>query len=108
MESGLKHLWLAMILQEGDEVSEFQPICEVQSDKASIEITSRYSGTIARVHNKVGDLIKVSNLLIARVVPCLDLTSSRRLMRVCGGYKRQPVAAHIWAVVSVITISCLS
>ena len=50
-------------LQEGDEVSEFQPICEVQSDKASIEITSRYSGTVSRVYNNVGDLVKVSRAL---------------------------------------------
>jgi hypothetical protein len=40
-------------------VEEFQPICEVQSDKASIEITSRYAGQITKLHYTVGDLVKV-------------------------------------------------
>ena len=46
-------------LQEGDVVEEFGPLCEVQSDKASVEITSRYSGTIARLHHQPGDMVQV-------------------------------------------------
>lgn len=45
--------------QVGDSVEEFQPICEVQSDKASIEITSRYSGKITNLHHAQGDMVKV-------------------------------------------------
>lgn len=50
-----------MHAQEGDAVTEFQPICEVQSDKASIEITSRYTGTIVKIHHHKGDIVKVGS-----------------------------------------------
>jgi 2-oxoisovalerate dehydrogenase E2 component (dihydrolipoyl transacylase) len=43
----------------GDAIEEFQPLCEVQSDKASIEITSRYRGTVAALKHAEGDVVKV-------------------------------------------------
>jgi glycine cleavage system H lipoate-binding protein len=46
-------------VQEGQELEEFQKMCEVQSDKASVEITSRYSGTVAKLHATVGDIVQV-------------------------------------------------
>lgn len=51
-------------VKEGDVVDEFQPLCEVQSDKAAIEITSRYAGTIVKVHHAQGDLVKVGAPLV--------------------------------------------
>lgn len=59
---------IAWHVKEGDAVEEFQPICEVQSDKASIEITSRYSGTIVRIHHSKGDMVKVGAPLLDMVV----------------------------------------
>ena len=45
-------------------MSQFDPICEVQSDKASVTITSRYDGVIKKVHYKVDDTALVGNPLV--------------------------------------------
>lgn len=46
-------------MQEGQSIIEFDKMCEVQSDKASVEITSRYSGTVLRLHAAEGDIVQV-------------------------------------------------
>lgn len=43
----------------GDTVEEFQQLCEVASDKASVEITSRFAGTVAKLHHAPGDMVQV-------------------------------------------------
>ncbi len=48
-------------VKAGDSVKSFDRICEVQSDKATVEITSRYAGKIAAVHYKEGEIVKVSS-----------------------------------------------
>ncbi len=48
----------------GSQVDEFQPLCEVQSDKATVEITSRYKGKITAVHHKIGEMAKVGSPLV--------------------------------------------
>ena len=37
----------------------FDRLCEVQSDKANVEITSRYDGIITAVHHAEGHIVKV-------------------------------------------------
>ncbi|XP_021770836.1 lipoamide acyltransferase component of branched-chain alpha-keto acid dehydrogenase complex, mitochondrial-like [Chenopodium quinoa] len=59
---------LKWFVQEGDEVEEFQPLCEVQSDKATIEITSRYRGKISHILHAPGDIVKVGETLLKMAV----------------------------------------
>ncbi|CDJ36803.1 uncharacterized protein EMH_0096390 [Eimeria mitis] len=41
-----------------------EEVCEVQSDKAAVEITSRYSGKILKLYAQEGDTVKVGGPLI--------------------------------------------
>lgn len=48
----------------GDHVDQFDPICDVQSDKANVSITSRYDGKIVSIKYEIGDMAKVGTPLI--------------------------------------------
>ncbi|XP_027014941.2 lipoamide acyltransferase component of branched-chain alpha-keto acid dehydrogenase complex, mitochondrial isoform X2 [Tachysurus fulvidraco] len=51
-------------VKEGDRVSQFDSICEVQSDKASVTITSRYDGVIRKLYYDVDSIALVGKPLI--------------------------------------------
>lgn len=55
---------LQWFVEVGEEVKQFDRICEVQSDKATVEITSRYDGRIASLEYQVGDMAKVGQPLL--------------------------------------------
>jgi 2-oxoisovalerate dehydrogenase E2 component (dihydrolipoyl transacylase) len=50
-------------VEPGSLVEEFDVLVEVQSDKASVEITSRYAGKVAEHCYKVGEVAKVGSAL---------------------------------------------
>ncbi|RFU36016.1 hypothetical protein B7463_g339, partial [Scytalidium lignicola] len=45
-------------------VEEWDKLCEVQSDKASVEITSRFAGVIKRLHYDAGEMAQVGKPLV--------------------------------------------
>lgn len=54
----------------GDKVSQFDSICEVQSDKASVTITSRYDGVIRKLYHDVDAIALVG-------APLVDIETDR-------------------------------
>lgn len=51
-------------VKEGTQIKQFEKIAEVQSDKATVEITSRYDGIVKKLHYAVHDMAKVGEPLI--------------------------------------------
>ncbi|CAG9536848.1 unnamed protein product [Cercopithifilaria johnstoni] len=59
-------------VKEGDHVTQFDNICEVQSDKASVTITSRYDGIIRKLYYNIEDIAKVGTALVDIEVEGVD------------------------------------
>lgn len=55
---------IAVLVKVGDAVEEGDPILEVETDKASVEIPSPFTGTVQEIMVKAGDVVKVGNLLM--------------------------------------------
>lgn len=62
-------------VKEGDPIEEFQPVCEVQSDKATIEITSPYTGIIKTLRHPIGATVPVGDVLAEIQQPGGEATS---------------------------------
>jgi 2-oxoisovalerate dehydrogenase E2 component (dihydrolipoyl transacylase) len=54
---------LQVFVKEGDVVQEFDKLCEVQSDKATVEITSKVSGTIQKLYVTKGASANVGSVI---------------------------------------------
>jgi pyruvate dehydrogenase E2 component (dihydrolipoamide acetyltransferase) len=55
---------LKVLVAEGDTVAEDQPLFEIETDKAAIEVPSPYAGRVARIHVHEGDTVAVGAVLV--------------------------------------------
>lgn len=53
-----------VLVSEGDEVEKDQPLLEIESEKATTEVPSSESGTVATIHVAAGDTIKPGDVLV--------------------------------------------
>ena len=53
-----------ILVQSGDRIQEEDPLITLESDKASMDVPSPFSGTISSIHLKVGDKVSEGNLIL--------------------------------------------
>ena len=56
---------LKVLIAEGDMVAEDQPLMEIETDKAAIEVPSPFAGRVARIHVQAGDTVAVGAVLVS-------------------------------------------
>jgi 2-oxoisovalerate dehydrogenase E2 component (dihydrolipoyl transacylase) len=56
---------LEWLVKEGDNIVEDQPVAEVMTDKATVQIPAMYTGVVRKLHYKEGDIAKVHAPLFA-------------------------------------------
>ena len=54
-----------VLVQTVDEIAEYQPMLEVETDKAAVEIPAPKAGRVAQVHVAAGQVVKVGQVLIS-------------------------------------------
>ncbi len=52
-------------VKSGDQVKYDQPLCEIMTDKATVEIPSAFQGKVAELHVKEGEVVKVGQLMLS-------------------------------------------
>jgi 2-oxoisovalerate dehydrogenase E2 component (dihydrolipoyl transacylase) len=56
---------LEWLVKEGDVIVEYQPVAEVMTDKATVQIPAMHNGVVRKLHYKEGDIAKVHAPLFA-------------------------------------------
>ena len=53
------------LVKSGDQVKFDQPLCEIMTDKATVEIPSAFQGKVAEFHAKEGEVVHVGQLMLS-------------------------------------------
>ena len=57
---------IAVLVSVGQDVLEGDPILEIETDKAAVEIPSPYSGSIENIHVRPGDVVNVGDVHVRK------------------------------------------
>ncbi len=54
-----------VLVKEGETIAEYQPMLEVETDKAAVEIPAPRGGVVAKIHVQAGQVVKVGQVLVS-------------------------------------------
>jgi pyruvate/2-oxoglutarate dehydrogenase complex dihydrolipoamide acyltransferase (E2) component len=60
---------VSWLVNEGDEVTEGQPIVEIETDKTTVELEATASGRVARILHRAGDIVPINGVLAVILAP---------------------------------------
>ena len=66
---------IEILVQEGQEIRQNDPVVTIESDKSSVEIPSTFSGKIESISVKVGDKVSKGDLLL-EITSFMEATQS--------------------------------
>lgn len=70
---------LEWLVDEGEHIEEDQPVAEVMTDKATVQIPAMHSGVVKKLYYRPGDIAKVHAPLFAVELPSLNVHSEEQL-----------------------------
>ena len=79
------------LVAEGDLIAEDQPVCEIMTDKATVEISTPKSGKVVKLYHAEGDMVPVHTPLVDIATGDLHVLRGQRPLDVAAG---QPEAGH--------------
>src|SRR5439155_6158051 len=77
---------VSWLVKEGEEVELNQPIVEVETEKALVQIPSPYAGVVDKFHGDVGDRVKVGATLVSIKTEAGAPEAGKRRQEVLVGY----------------------
>src|SRR6185503_3671978 len=77
---------VSWLVKDGEEVELNQPIVEVETEKALVQIPSPYAGVIEKLHGDVGDRVKVGSALVSIKTAGGAPQAGKRRQEVLVGY----------------------
>lgn len=60
---------VSWLVSEGDTVAEGQPIVEIETDKATVEVEAPASGVIAKIVHRQGDVVPINGVIAVILAP---------------------------------------
>lgn len=60
---------VSWLVSEGDTVAEGQPVVEIETDKATVEVEASASGVLAKIVHGEGDIVPINGVIAVILAP---------------------------------------